>query len=60
MTNGSHDGEQVTFQVDGAPLVLAISAGKAQTVIAGAAPGPHSVALTDPAGCFPTQTPVCP
>jgi hypothetical protein len=29
-------------------------------VINGAAPGPHSVTLTDPAGCFPTQTPVCP
>lgn len=60
MTNNSHDGEPVTVEVDGAAQVLTISGVRAQTVITGAAPGPHSVELVDPAGCFPVLTPVCP
>lgn len=60
MTNSSHDGEPVTVDVDGAPQILTINGVRAQTVINGAAPGPHTVELTDPAGCFPVATPVCP
>lgn len=60
MKDGSHDGEAVTFEVDGAARVVPINGIWAQLVITGAAPGPHTVALTDPAGCFPVQTPVCP
>jgi len=60
MTNAAHDGELVTVEIDGAPLLLTITGIKAQTVVNGAAPGPHSVELTDPAGCFPVKTAVCP
>jgi hypothetical protein len=60
MTDGSHDGEPVTFEVDGAPYVVSIDGSAASLVIGGAAPGPHTVELTDPAGCFPVRTPVCP
>jgi hypothetical protein len=60
LTNRSHDGEQVTVEVDGAPQQLTVVGIRAQVVIGGAAPGPHEVVLTDPAGCFPPRTPVCP
>jgi hypothetical protein len=60
MTDTSHDGESVTVEVDAAPQVLTIAGSLAQLVVPGAAPGPHSVELTDPAGCFPVRMPVCP
>jgi hypothetical protein len=60
MTDQSHAGEPVTFEVDGSPHVVTINGAKAQLVIGGAAPGPHSAELTDPAGCFPLRTFSCP
>jgi hypothetical protein len=60
LTDGSHDGEQVTVEVDGEAQALTVNGAKAQKVINGAAPGPHTIELTDPAGCFPIRTPICP
>ncbi|MDX1384758.1 MAG: VCBS repeat-containing protein, partial [Thermoanaerobaculia bacterium] len=60
MIDGSHDGEQVTVSVDGDPRVLTIGGNRAQMVINNAAPGPHTVELTEPAGCFPKAVRVCP
>lgn len=60
LTDTTHDGEQVTVEVDGEPYVLTIFGNKAQTSINGALPGPHTVELTEPAGCFPVEEPTCP
>jgi hypothetical protein len=60
MTDLSHAGEPVTFEVDGAPHVVTINGAKAQLVMGGAAPGGHTAELTDPAGCFPPRTFTCP
>jgi hypothetical protein len=60
MTDGSHDGEPVTFEVDGAPQVVSIDGSVALLVIGGVSPGSHTVELTQPAGCFTPRTPVCP
>jgi hypothetical protein len=60
MADGSHDGEPVTVEVDGAAEVLTIDGSWAQTVISDAAPGRHTVELTEPAGCFPIVKPTCP
>jgi hypothetical protein len=60
MTDASHDGEAVTVEVDGVPRAVPINALKAQLVIGGAAPGPHTAELTDPAGCFPPRLVSCP
>jgi hypothetical protein len=60
LTDTSHDGEPVTIEVDGVPRVVPIDGFQATLVVGGMAPGSHSVELTDPAGCFPVQTPVCP
>jgi hypothetical protein len=60
MTNAGHDGELVTVEIDEVPQLLTITGSKAQALVNGAAPGTHSVELTDPAGCFPVKMPVCP
>jgi hypothetical protein len=59
-TDDRHDGEQVTFTVDGRSRDFIVRGRRAQAMLSGAPPGPHTVELTDPAGCFPVQTPVCP
>jgi hypothetical protein len=51
-TNTSHSGQQVTITVDGNPNTVTISGNKAQLQINNPALGQHTVALTDPAGCF--------
>jgi hypothetical protein len=55
----SHEGEQVTFTIDGVERNATISGNRAQTVLLGVPFGPHSVILSEPAGCFPEQKPVC-
>ncbi len=60
LTDTSHDGEQVTVEVDGAPFLLPVNDGRAQTSINGALPGPHTIELTDPVGCFPAAVRTCP
>jgi len=60
MNDTTHDGESVTFMVDGAPTVVEIINGKAQWSVKGAASGNHTVELTDPAGCFPLADVSCP
>ena len=60
LTNTSHSGQQVTITVDGNPNQVTISGNKAQLQISPEASGSHTVALTNPAGCFPPSTPSCP
>ncbi|MGH7984596.1 MAG: sialidase family protein [Candidatus Udaeobacter sp.] len=52
LTNTSHSGQQVTITVDGNPNQVTINGNKAQLQIANEPLGQHTVALTDPAGCF--------
>ncbi len=59
-TDTSHSGEQVQVSVDGAPFTLTISGSRAQLSVPAAAPGPHTVELTDPAGCLSPVISTCP
>jgi hypothetical protein len=52
LTNTSHSGQQVTITVDGNPNQVTINGNKAQLQIANEPLGQHTVALTNPAGCF--------
>jgi hypothetical protein len=58
--DASHSGEQVTMTIDGVEHVLTINGSVVSTLVNNAAPGPHSIILTEPAGCFPEKTVVCP
>ena len=60
LTDTSHDGEQVTVAVDGEEHLLTIFGRRAGLSVSGASSGPHTVELTEPAGCFPEQVAVCP
>jgi hypothetical protein len=60
LRDASHDGERVTATVDGEPRTLTVVGNRARTVIVGAAPGAHTVVLTEPAGCFPAEVTTCP
>ena len=59
LTDTSHSGQQVTITVDGDPTPVTINGDRAQLSINNPAPGEHTVALTDPAGCFPPSMPSC-
>ena len=59
LTDTSHSGEQVTITVDGDPIPVTINGNRAQLSINNPALGEHTVALTDPAGCFPPAVPSC-
>jgi outer membrane protein assembly factor BamB len=59
LTDTSHSGEQVIMTVDGNPTPLVINGDRAQLTISNPELGGHTVALTDPAGCFPPATPSC-
>jgi choice-of-anchor B domain-containing protein len=60
MSDGSHNGETVTFQIDGgSDHTITITNGKAQGQQAGFALGQHTVSLSDPAGCFPDKIVTC-
>ena len=59
LTDASHSGEQVTITVDGDPITVTINGNRAQLSINNPALGDHTVALTDPAGCFPPAMPSC-
>jgi PQQ-like domain len=59
LTDTSHSGEQVTITVDGNPTPVIIDGDRAQLQLNNPAPGEHTVALTDPAGCFPPAMPSC-
>jgi hypothetical protein len=52
LTDTSHSGEQVTITVDGNPNTVTINGNKATLQINNEPLGQHTVALTDPAGCF--------
>lgn len=60
LTDTTHSGEQVTVTVDGEPFVLNVIGRRAQMSISGAAPGPHTIELTNPAGCLPAVIGTCP
>jgi hypothetical protein len=60
LTDTSHSGEQVTITIDGGdPIPVTINGDRAQLQINNPAPGVHTVALIDPAGCFPPAMPSC-
>ena len=59
-TDTSHSGEQVEVEVDGEAHDLTISGRHAGLSVFDVSPGPHTVELTDPAGCFPAQQVICP
>jgi len=59
LTDTSHSGEQVIMTVDGNPTPLVINGDRAQLTISNPELGGHTVALTDPAGCFPPAMPSC-
>ncbi len=56
----SHDGDNVTFDVDGSPQVATIAGRTARFSVGPVASGAHTVELSDPSGCVPVQNPVCP
>lgn len=60
LTDTSHSGEQVQISVDGAPFTLTISGNRAQLSMPETAPGPHTIELTDPAGCLAPVMSTCP
>ena len=59
LTDTSHSGEQVIMTVDGDPTPVTINGDRAQLSLNNPALGEHTVALTDPAGCFPPAVPSC-
>ena len=59
LTDTSHSGKQVVMTVDGDPTPVTIKGDRAQLSLNNPALGEHTVALTDPAGCFPPATPSC-
>ena len=59
LTNTSHSGEQVTMTVDGDSFLVTINGDRAQLQVNNPALGQHTVVLTNPAGCFPPNTPSC-
>lgn len=58
--NTDHDGDTVTFTIDGREREVTIVGRRARLSINGAPSGKHTVELTDPSGCVPKQMPVCP
>jgi hypothetical protein len=60
LTDSSHSGEQVTITVDGNPNSVTINGNRAQLQINNPPSGPHTVALTNPAGCFAPVNTNCP
>jgi hypothetical protein len=59
LTDTSHSGEQVIITVDGNPTPVIINGDRAQLQLNNPAAGEHTVALTNPAGCFPPAVPSC-
>jgi len=59
LTDTSHSGEQVIMTVDGDPTPVTINGDRAQLSLNNPALGEHTVALTDPAGCFSPAAPSC-
>jgi hypothetical protein len=60
LTSSSHQGEPVGMSVDGKPFVTTVDGAGAGIAVRGMTPGPHTVELTDPAGCFAPVTATCP
>jgi hypothetical protein len=64
MTDMTHVGEMVEFTIDGTPYSATIVTNgvgtRAQIAIGGLGSGPHTVELTDPAGCFSPVGTNCP
>jgi hypothetical protein len=60
LTDTSHSGEQVSITIDdGDPIPVTINGNRAQLQLSNPAPGEHTVALIDPAGCFAPAMPSC-
>ena len=58
-TDPSHDGEMVTFNVDGAPQPATVIGGQARLQVVGAASGAHIIAVSDPPDCVPRRQVIC-
>ena len=59
LTDTSHSGEQVIITVDGNPTSVTINGNRGQLQLNNPASGEHTVALTDPVGCFPPAVASC-
>lgn len=59
LTDASHDGETVTFNVDGADRVGTVVGNQARVQVNNAASGTHTIELVDPVDCAPRRTVVC-
>jgi len=60
LTSTAHDGETVEFTIDGTDVFVVTIVGNRATLSAtGYGAGTHTVALTDPAGCFSAITVNC-
>jgi len=58
LNDSSHNGETVTFEIDGTPQVLTVINRLARLEML-VAPGAYEIEMTDPAGCAPKATVEC-
>jgi hypothetical protein len=52
LTDSSHDGETMVFEVDGVPQVITVNGDRASLRLT-STPGLHTVSMTDPGSCRP-------
>lgn len=57
--DSSHDGETVTYRIDGRNYAVTVDGRLAPLQLHGVTPGAHEVVLTDPAQCTPPEVVVC-
>ena len=60
LTNTNHSGASVTISLDGEPFTVPISGNQAKLSVKETTTGPHTIELTDPAGCFAPVVVGCP
>ena len=60
LTDTSHDGETITFTVDGEETVVPISGSTASLQTTDVTSGNHTVGVVNPPGCFEDRAVVCP
>lgn len=58
LTDSSHDGETMIFEVDGVPQVVTVNGDRASLRMT-STPGAHTVSLTDPGSCKPDVPVTC-
>jgi hypothetical protein len=60
LTNTNHSGASVTISLDGEPFTVPIRGNQAKLSVKETTTGPHTIELTDPAGCFAPVVVGCP